>query len=1060
MSQDDLRANKRCTGTVPKQRIRYTQSATEVDRLRSLSNSSADYYHDCTNELRSARRSNQALDSTFQQQRISPVQSGSVNFNSISSSNASTANSRKNSLSSSLKCDNITKKPNKRQIDDKLNQIREYLKITNSLMASIKKVHNQVVDQNDDFCTERNEGNFNLDCLEFNGLSPKDNEPMFQRKSENKRLSPRQNQSNLLFDGCNHKNSTLHRSNRSDIYHGCAFVDKNRKVQSHPQLIPTQDVPITNGDNPNTELDSSDYSDKEMEIKHIELHKHITELQNKKFQIDQFLTQLQNSPTNGEDVERDMMRISAMKAQLKKLRNMLEFVKTPLGNPAELGCQLCSSHDANTSNLFVNASNSIDGRSKQFNKNPLDKTKQNTPSNAQKTILELESKKRELVEIMGKHRVHSSNLNQDLGIDTKSDISFITNGTHDPWMAVVSNESDSQDFSSDEYQNEDVKHNFLSLPTLNAENFEYGSANRRAGTPSSRGRSGPRNNRQPQVSNLQNSHTNQMQEQLEIIRSICDSMLQHQDNSTNAQENAPNSFEHQRPFVQSNSNNNPNQSGYYNWLSTSNMQTQSFMLNTLNQCYQMLWMQQKEMTLLKNVVFELEEKLKSANFEAQTSPNCPIRQQQQRQQQEHDSVSYDMYDNGHLLDSCLNNINRNADHVNHLLPNHIWNGQALNNQVVPGNRANNYWDNFRSYSRQNLLSKNSDVPSVVDGTNFINQCANPFTFLSFSKRNSDTNDNTAQRTPFNDTKSSGKNNEETKSPSKENKSQQFDVPVVHNTRPNYEELPIEKPEPETTEEGNRDPILNCTFDNLKENIYKEVASVISANENRPEFLIKLFRDLQFVKSDNARKNVLHSIERNICDNQTIRVSSRAQEYVAFNDFIQDTQRFLNSYKEHVIQEDFFFALKDFLLNLESFKLIYKDKSSRVNLVNILDNEFDNFIGKSLSEIKSQLLQKMLDLVFGQHAMVDSNEVVSTTTNSNEIPTNGDLAEADQSGTMNDEEGAVGGVVEINEMRQINANPMFDPILEFTNHEMREPLNQDMFEFSDETELPGVPNNIL
>ncbi|XP_041973513.1 pericentriolar material 1 protein-like isoform X2 [Aricia agestis] len=32
---------------------------------------------------------------------------------------------------------------------------------------------------------------------------------------------------------------------------------------------------------------------------------------------------------------------------------------------------------------------------------------------------------------------------------------------------------------------------------------------------------------------------------------------------------------------------------------------------------------------------------------------------------------------------------------------------TLNNQVPPGNRANNYWDNFRSYSRQNLLSANS-----------------------------------------------------------------------------------------------------------------------------------------------------------------------------------------------------------------------------------------------------------------------------------------------------------------------------------------------------------------
>ncbi|XP_063696045.1 putative uncharacterized protein DDB_G0271606 isoform X2 [Culicoides brevitarsis] len=37
--------------------------------------------------------------------------------------------------------------------------------------------------------------------------------------------------------------------------------------------------------------------------------------------------------------------------------------------------------------------------------------------------------------------------------------------------------------------------------------------------------------------------------------------------------------------------------------------------------------------------------------------------------------------------------------------------QALNNQVPPGNRANNYWDNFRSYSRQNLLSSNNSYKS-------------------------------------------------------------------------------------------------------------------------------------------------------------------------------------------------------------------------------------------------------------------------------------------------------------------------------------------------------------
>ncbi|KAH8256932.1 hypothetical protein KR038_000048 [Drosophila bunnanda] len=41
-------------------------------------------------------------------------------------------------------------------------------------------------------------------------------------------------------------------------------------------------------------------------------------------------------------------------------------------------------------------------------------------------------------------------------------------------------------------------------------------------------------------------------------------------------------------------------------------------------------------------------------------------------------------------------------------------GVTLNNQVPPGNRANNYWDNFRSHSRQNLLSNKSNEELNVD----------------------------------------------------------------------------------------------------------------------------------------------------------------------------------------------------------------------------------------------------------------------------------------------------------------------------------------------------------
>lgn len=39
---------------------------------------------------------------------------------------------------------------------------------------------------------------------------------------------------------------------------------------------------------------------------------------------------------------------------------------------------------------------------------------------------------------------------------------------------------------------------------------------------------------------------------------------------------------------------------------------------------------------------------------------------------------------------------------------------TLNNRVPPGTRTNNYWDNFRSYSRQNLLSSGPSNVNVID----------------------------------------------------------------------------------------------------------------------------------------------------------------------------------------------------------------------------------------------------------------------------------------------------------------------------------------------------------
>ena len=123
----------------------------------------------------------------------------------------------------------------------------------------------------------------------------------------------------------------------------------------------------------------------------------------------------------------------------------------------------------------------------------------------------------------------------------------------------------------------------------------------------------------------------QVQKQLETIRSLCDSMLEQ--NSAGLQ-NLPNNctssplYSEPRRFDSpiTNSMNNMNviqpplswlptpfgsaqnatngdqSSNYQNWLTTNTLQTQTFMLNTLNQCCQMLWLQQRELAVLRTTV--------------------------------------------------------------------------------------------------------------------------------------------------------------------------------------------------------------------------------------------------------------------------------------------------------------------------------------------------------------------------------------------------------------------------------------------------------------------------
>ena len=50
------------------------------------------------------------------------------------------------------------------------------------------------------------------------------------------------------------------------------------------------------------------------------------------------------------------------------------------------------------------------------------------------------------------------------------------------------------------------------------------------------------------------------------------------------------------------------------------------------------------------------------------------------------------------------------------------------------------------------------------------------------------------------------------------------------------------------------------FEALRETIYSEVATLISQNENRPNFLIELFREMQLLNTDYLRQRALYAIQ--------------------------------------------------------------------------------------------------------------------------------------------------------------------------------------------------------
>ncbi|XP_076273236.1 combover isoform X2 [Rhynchophorus ferrugineus] len=1257
--------NRSNTGTVPK--IKYSNNAAAIrtakDQSRSprMSNNLSPSWHtygDSCNFIQNKRRNHRnkyiSMDVALDGRDLT---NGVTNYSANGTTpTTSSSTSRRNSVGSTLKCDNVTKYPDRKQIEDKLTQIREYLEVTSSLMTSIRSSEEQTFDidekthllqmRNDLLDSEKKLVNLleEIDKSEKleeaadpQGLSTMDNSSdsngdgikiesdinhydndisalreqqlsllKVQHKAENRLIEARQAQEKMLLPHCSNQVNIDHeKSNKNltlsefdtaikDLEERTRNLNRNRPNQNHGtdklmsemQNLHSQIVSMHNANNEREQLiQVLDNRDAELRLQQQELKKKLIELQIKKDQVDSLVLQLQNFEDNDQsDLGSQVRNIVTMKDQLNQLKDMLDIVNNTTENASVAEVQATANEIClRAENLQNEISKPTSRRNDSYVENCLDnnvsnetyhkqlnksqrnqgaRPKQRTSSINEKIALqsELEAKKRELEEIMGKHKAGTSNLNHDVIGNPDNDMSW------KPPIFCQDVGSDgrlSSDGDENEYSEVQDSENIIFTPHTN-----YYQSNRckRSGESQSMSeipienvpslsRTPERNLRslsantselireQPRLSS--SNKKDKLQKQLELIKSVCDSVLEDIPNNqqnTNFQQVrnniTPSSVysEQQRisssaspfrtpnnqinvfnpnsdvPWYQMQANNcsaNNDSNNYQNWLATNTLQTQSFMLNTLNHCCQMLWLQQKELATLRNTVGVLQERIDTHSYpppgNLSSNVQAPFAQTVQNQIPNNHPRPLPVHKTNHqvsaacsmpnlnqfnpiasnselafanaaavpnsgLLETCLNNINhqlsatQGLDHANNVLhavnssnisqaiPAQMWNGQALNNQVAPGNRANNYWDNFRSYSRQNQLSsKNSDtgfqnVPSGIDR-------ANPFPLIVTSKSNSEhSSTNSHENTPRKRILKMVRHNMEVMKPL----DHQAPPPDVLNVNQNLhksgfdqselaglvqleqrslEELDVglhrlfkvsqpralsdnmdddnvsrnttaterQRNEWQNEQNGQR-PKKNKLVDELRENVYKEVASLISANEARPHFLIQLFKDLKKIESDSLRLKILQSIQ-NILTQSLQNANSRqlaepdpltlSESYEQASVWSRPTKQFSsdilnmrlesdepllqNTYKElisiledceeDIIGNHLLSTIKQVFLESELFKESVKDTVFLKHFSNVLDDVLEQYRGKKVHDVKISLIQTIGDLLQGELSFI-------------------------------------------------------------------------------------------
>nr|CAI5818275.1 unnamed protein product [Callosobruchus analis] len=1088
MSDEGRKTNKHYTGTVPKVRQRNNISPfRDQENLVGYWQHASDPSGFTRNPRRNQRNNYFTMNSTIEENGM-PQQNGCTNMSVNGSPSTSLTTSRRNSSGSTLKCDNVSKYPDKKQIEDKLHQIREYLKLmttmkntdeqldvenTEKLLNDLKDSEKKLVDilegldsdnkQNGHIQASENDVE---ELTEFNPHLNRKNEInlenarqeaellkeqqftllQLQQKAENKLRDARKITGNFVSSIGNQTNGVSNTTTTNDY---ADFDMAIRELEEKTKTLgPTAMSSKKMQENILARVESlhnqivnmHDANEEREKLIEAELHSKLVELQNKKSQVDQLVTQLQTfaNEEEEEDIGVKVRNIVAMKDQLNKLQDMLEVVKsaeTTMTNSntsteaQAVAMDTCLNIESilekdnqkpklrstvsNDSNVLrYDNDTSSEGRNKQTNKNKKDQRLGGQNSALQS---ELEIKKRELEELMGKHKASTSNLNHDVGLDIKSEFSYNSNTVNEAWPPVPPShhhQTDSDRFSS---RNEDS----ATSPALvnccpskyragsvGAASDRRGGAERRREDRNVRSGSVPVSAMAPIATagrhHLRNRSNNnkegKTQKQLQLIKSVCESMLE-QDKPASIQAPSGGNVRQLRNDLTPSPLYSARRMLLCQWMQrlvdNKRHSNSIIFIEHTQSVLSMLWLQQRELAALRSAVTVLQERLESGQYgppaaapldqhhmptslppEVQRSTANLYRYggsgaktnqaHQQQQQQQQVSAAFSMPNLNHFaasphphhVDSPAqvpsyapqvphHGLNNHQELPNNaVLPppaNQMW----LNNQIAPGNRANNYWDNFRRH-------ENIPPPDVLN----VNQNTTNKSMDHLDLHSNEPSDGLQML---------------------------LNLSSANDNSSNHSNLSEDQMFKECVPEHCRRRNESKLFEELRENVYKEVASLISANETRPEFLIQLFRDLRMIGNDSLRLKILQSIQMVITHSlaasqnhnrlsteshetsQTLseQEATQSEENFSFqttvwgkavknspNDnseymnFLDEALPFLSDHEDDIFNMSLLSQLKQILLSSTSLREAVKDAVFLKHFSNVLDAVFEQYLGKN------------------------------------------------------------------------------------------------------------------